>query len=86
MATKKNNAFRVFIILLILTFIIGMTYVQSNQKKAASSKQQTMVVKKKQYVCSMHPEVVKDAPGDCPICGMSLIEKIDQDKNSKDWR
>jgi Cu+-exporting ATPase len=24
------------------------------------------------YTCPMHPEVVRDAPGDCPICGMSL--------------
>ena len=28
-----------------------------------------------QYTCPMHPEVVKDAPGDCPKCGMKLIEK-----------
>ena len=27
------------------------------------------------YTCSMHPEVVKDAPGDCPKCGMKLVEK-----------
>lgn len=25
-----------------------------------------------QYTCPMHPEVVKDGPGDCPICGMAL--------------
>lgn len=25
------------------------------------------------YTCSMHPEVVKDAPGACPICGMDLV-------------
>ena len=28
-----------------------------------------------QYTCPMHPEVVKDAPGNCPKCGMKLIEK-----------
>jgi Cu+-exporting ATPase len=25
-----------------------------------------------QYTCPMHPEVVRDEPGDCPICGMAL--------------
>jgi hypothetical protein len=28
-----------------------------------------------QYTCPMHPEVVKNAPGDCPKCGMKLVEK-----------
>ena len=27
------------------------------------------------YTCPMHPEVVKDAPGNCPKCGMTLVEK-----------
>ncbi|MPZ43658.1 MAG: heavy metal translocating P-type ATPase [Betaproteobacteria bacterium] len=26
-----------------------------------------------QYTCPMHPEIVRDAPGDCPICGMALV-------------
>lgn len=25
------------------------------------------------YTCSMHPEVVMDAPGQCPKCGMTLV-------------
>ncbi len=25
-----------------------------------------------QYTCPMHPEIVRPAPGDCPICGMAL--------------
>jgi hypothetical protein len=25
------------------------------------------------YVCPMHPEVVSDHPGTCPICGMALV-------------
>ncbi|WP_315918360.1 heavy metal translocating P-type ATPase [Mesorhizobium sp. SP-1A] len=25
-----------------------------------------------QYTCPMHPEIVRDRPGDCPICGMAL--------------
>ena len=27
------------------------------------------------YTCPMHPEIVRDAPGNCPICGMTLVEK-----------
>jgi hypothetical protein len=29
----------------------------------------------KKYTCSMHPEVIMDAPGNCPKCGMKLVEK-----------
>lgn len=25
------------------------------------------------YTCPMHPEIVRDAPGSCPICGMTLV-------------
>ena len=27
------------------------------------------------YICPMHPTVVSDAPGTCPICNMDLVEK-----------
>jgi Cu(I)/Ag(I) efflux system membrane fusion protein len=26
-----------------------------------------------QYQCPMHPSVIQDRPGDCPICGMDLV-------------
>jgi P-type Cu+ transporter len=29
-----------------------------------------------EYTCPMHPEVVRQAPGDCPICGMSLEPRM----------
>jgi len=25
------------------------------------------------YVCPMHPQIVRDKPGNCPICGMALV-------------
>ena len=28
-----------------------------------------------QYACPMHPAVVQDHPGKCPICGMTLEPK-----------
>ncbi len=28
-----------------------------------------------EYTCPMHPEIVRDAPGDCPKCGMTLVPR-----------
>lgn len=30
---------------------------------------------KQLYTCSMHPQIIRDKPGKCPICGMDLIKK-----------
>jgi Cu(I)/Ag(I) efflux system membrane fusion protein len=27
------------------------------------------------FVCPMHPQIVQDGPGSCPICGMSLVQR-----------
>jgi len=35
-----------------------------NEKKSAAVQK---------YTCPMHPQVIKDAPGSCPICGMDLV-------------
>jgi Cu+-exporting ATPase len=37
-----------------------------------------------QYTCPMHPQIVRDAPGNCPICGMALepmMPSLDDDEN-----
>jgi Cu(I)/Ag(I) efflux system membrane fusion protein len=31
--------------------------------------------KKELWTCSMHPEIIRDKPGACPICGMDLVRK-----------
>jgi Cu+-exporting ATPase len=31
---------------------------------------------KTEWVCPMHPEIVRDAPGNCPICGMALEPRV----------
>jgi Cu+-exporting ATPase len=28
------------------------------------------------YTCPMHPEIVQDGPGECPICGMALEPRV----------
>ncbi len=41
----------------------------SDQKAAPQIK---MVTK---YTCPMHPQIIEDHPGTCPICGMKLVKK-----------
>jgi Cu(I)/Ag(I) efflux system membrane fusion protein len=28
------------------------------------------------YVCPMHPQIIRDEPGNCPLCGMNLVQKV----------
>ena len=34
------------------------------------------------YTCPMHPEIIRDAPGNCPICGMTLEPVLPTDAPS----
>lgn len=42
----------------------------NNKKTGASTTTSTDI-----YTCSMHPEVHENHPGNCPVCGMTLIKK-----------
>ncbi|MFX0543849.1 heavy metal translocating P-type ATPase [Roseovarius sp. S1116L3] len=37
-----------------------------------------------QYTCPMHPEVIRDEPGACPICGMALEPLLPTDEPSEE--
>ncbi|MCH8307694.1 MAG: copper-translocating P-type ATPase [Proteobacteria bacterium] len=40
----------------------------------------------RQYTCPMHPEIIQDEPGDCPVCGMALEPVVvteDEEDNSE---
>lgn len=51
------------IALLLLLFTSGMASAQ------------TGTVEKTIYSCPMHPQIQRSRPGDCPICGMTLVKK-----------
>lgn len=61
----------------------GMAMDSGDAKKAAVP--QTPSVKSKaagepqfvtKYTCPMHPQIIEDHPGTCPICGMTLVPKL----------
>lgn len=37
-----------------------------------------------QYTCPMHPEIVRDEPGACPLCGMALEPMVPSDEPSEE--
>lgn len=52
-----------------------VVYSQTPQKKTTT--EQTM-----KYTCPMHKDVVMDKPGNCPECGMKLVEMKDMAKGN----
>ncbi|MGI8437609.1 MAG: heavy metal-binding domain-containing protein [Chthoniobacterales bacterium] len=35
------------------------------------------------YTCVMHPQIHEDKPGQCPICGMTLVKKLAAPEGAK---
>ncbi len=58
-------------LLLALSVVIGI--VSCNNKKEAIHTEPDQ--QQEVYTCPMHPEIIRNAPGSCPICGMDLVKK-----------
>ena len=54
--------------------IISLSACNSNSKKTET---------KQQYTCAMHPQIIEDEPGNCPICGMELTPIRSQHHHGK---
>lgn len=63
--------------LLIGVFLTGFAILVYSCKDQGKKTTETTKVKEV-WTCSMHPEVIRDGPGTCPICGMNLIKKEDK--------
>ncbi|MDO8367245.1 MAG: efflux RND transporter periplasmic adaptor subunit [Saprospiraceae bacterium] len=55
---------------LILAFALAFAACESNTSHEGHALEEKTV-----YTCPMHPEILRDAPGTCPICGMDLVKK-----------
>lgn len=60
------------IITIISIFLLSCTKDSKESEHAGNLQQQEA---KEIYTCPMHPSVVSDRPGACPVCGMALVKK-----------
>jgi Cu(I)/Ag(I) efflux system membrane fusion protein len=60
-----------------ISLLLGVLFFAacSDQKKEPAKVQAKSDVK---YTCPMHPQILEDHPGSCPICGMALVKKFGQ--------
>ena len=79
MEIKSNKKYWIFTTLLIVG-LLGVTAYYKTNKLKNNQERETAT---KMYVCSMHPQVIQSEAGDCPICGMMLIEKVSQPASQK---
>jgi len=59
-----------------LVLVAGLILISSSFKTVYSQttkKKDAILVKTPKYTCTMHPEVTKNNPGNCPKCGMALV-------------
>ena len=63
---KRKTAFVIAMVLLGL--VAGGLAIWSNTRRGATSASSS----KQLYTCGMHPQIIQDHPGDCPVCGMKL--------------
>lgn len=65
-------------------FVIALTAAACGQKSDGheghtmdkkSGHESHNVQEKAVYTCPMHPEIIRNAPGSCPVCGMDLVKK-----------
>ena len=64
-------------------FIFTVSGVFSQETKTNMKSDTANPVKILQYTCSMHSEILSDKPGNCPKCGMQLVEKSNVSDNKK---
>lgn len=60
------------IVFLLVGILIGATAIYFLMPRPKTASITSQAEGKQLYSCGMHPEVISDKPGNCPICGMKL--------------
>ena len=72
--------------ILILAMVVASGLILLNGCKNKKVTQIENAQKKELWTCSMHPEILREKPGNCPICGMELVKKVDKAATIRDIR
>ena len=69
---SRRTGGRGWLVLLIILIVIGAGVAGYLAYRAQSRPpQETTTVQR--WTCPMHPWIIRDHPGACPICGMTLV-------------
>jgi Cu(I)/Ag(I) efflux system membrane fusion protein len=74
MSEKRSN-WTWIIILIVITFGVGIVggFMIARRSTVSEEATETGADSTKQlYTCGMHPQIIQEGPGNCPICGMKL--------------
>ena len=70
---KKMKAINIILTAMLLSTLL-LTACSDKKKEQAT----TQAKSDAKYTCPMHPQILEDHPGSCPICGMTLVKKSGQ--------
>jgi Cu(I)/Ag(I) efflux system membrane fusion protein/cobalt-zinc-cadmium efflux system membrane fusion protein len=72
---------KIILIALVALGIAAAGYFLFTQEKSVQTTE-NKTEEKQLWTCGMHPEIILEEPGDCPICGMKLVPKKGTGKSS----
>lgn len=73
-----NKKIAIPLLVVVLAAATGGGWYLWNSQGASGGKEAKASEGKQQYTCAMHPFILQDKPGLCPVCNMALIKKIEQ--------
>jgi len=81
----KNKVLIIAIIIVVVLIPIYFIFI------AGGSSTDSALQEKQLYTCGMHPDIISDEPGNCPICGMKLVPIKNNNQSSRErkilyWR
>lgn len=63
--------------------LLPIVFFACKEQKRVDQEQHTEQVHEL-YTCPMHPQIIRDKPGACPICGMDLVKKTTDSRKVAD--